>query len=180
MLGLYNRAITIDTFLATAHSAVGLRQLGRLLGYEPRPAVGTNDGIAAFISKPSFLGPRMTSYRATLSNSLDAQVFEAIGAPNANFKINEFTLSPLRDEGIGSLALRVEQRVVRRTYQRAAGPSAAPDTRGWPLAASRGYWPSIGVAAPIIERTLPAREISIQFRHSWSKSATQRPLPSAL
>lgn len=104
VLGVYNRSITAHTLLATAQSRVALRRLGHILGYNPRPAVGTTDQIAAFQSKDSSVGLSMAAFRAAPSNSLSAQVFEVKGDPRAESSINNFVLAPLREDETGSLA----------------------------------------------------------------------------
>jgi hypothetical protein len=103
IIAVYNRAIAIKARILTAQDRRSLRQLAELLGYQPRPAVGTNDEIAALVSSSASFRLPATAYRATPTNSSLAQVFEATGDPKVGFTDNEFTLQPIRNQSVGDL-----------------------------------------------------------------------------
>ncbi|MCY1061723.1 hypothetical protein [Nannocystis sp. SCPEA4] len=95
VIRLYNGAIISESYLAGARQRRSLRRLGALLGYQPRPAVGSRTEIAAFVgSEARTLNP--ASYQGSLGPGAPLQVFETTTSTVVRAARDEYVVAPVR------------------------------------------------------------------------------------
>lgn len=104
VLGLYNWSIATESLMPVTPSRRSIRRLSALLGYNPRPAVGSQDEIAAFVSEAPPVNMPATRYRSSASSSAEPQVFETGAKSQVSRGLNEVALRPLLETPVGELA----------------------------------------------------------------------------
>ncbi|MDC0672876.1 hypothetical protein [Nannocystis radixulma] len=103
VLRLYNGAIMAEGYLQSAEQRRSLRRIGDLLGYRPRPAVGSLTECAAIVGAP-VSDTRSIALRGSMPPGGPAQVFEAASSFAASPKHNEYVVAPVRAETAAPVA----------------------------------------------------------------------------
>lgn len=92
ILGLYGSVIATESYLQAAHQRRSQRRITALLGYRPRPAVGTSLVVAIHVEVMAATLDRI-ELRAPVPDSLPQAFTSTAGAPVSR-RFNEFVISP--------------------------------------------------------------------------------------
>jgi len=95
VLGFYSSAIKAESYLQRADQRRSQRRLAALLGYQPRPAVGSVAEIAAIVGAAQ-VPLQKTAYRGALPPGSPAQIFETGSSMVASQQANEYAVAPVR------------------------------------------------------------------------------------
>lgn len=174
VLGFYDETIAHECYLRTARLRPSLRKLVGLLGYLPRPAVGSRARLAAFAEgRQAVTLPAGTAFRSSAFDGEPPQVFELEADANIHPLMNEWDVRrPARETMadpavfafVSQWSFLLKARSARVQEGDAVVLSSADDPEGWAVArtvtdvephagADRERYVRIALNSPIILRS---------------------------